>query len=123
MTDAHMDVPVLDQGVLDELRESVGGDEEFVRELVATYIEEAGPNVAAMADAAASGDATAIVRPAHTMKSTSASVGAMRLSAICRDLEAAGREGRGHDLVDGSTLAGTTWTETLEALRSAGLAA
>ena len=37
MTD---DAPILDESVLDELRESVGGDEEFVADLVATYVAE-----------------------------------------------------------------------------------
>ena len=76
-----------------------------------------------MTDAATAGDSAAIVRPAHTLKSTSASIGAMRLSAICRDIEAAGREGRVGEAGEAVALAGTTWTETLEALRSAGLAA
>ncbi|HEX3265811.1 MAG TPA: Hpt domain-containing protein [Candidatus Limnocylindrales bacterium] len=123
MTDRYGDVPVLDQAVVDELRESVGGDDEFVRDLVATYVEEVGPHLGAMADAAASGDAGAIVRPAHTLKSTSASIGAMRLSAICRDLEAGGREGRSDGLHEAVDSARSAWTETLKALRGAGLAA
>lgn len=123
MSDAYGEVPVLDGAVVDELRESVGDDEDFVRELVATYVEEAGVHVEGLAGAAAAGDSAAIVRPAHTLKSTSASIGAMRLSAICRDIEAAGREGRGGDVADAVALATSTWAETLEALRSAGLAA
>ena len=88
MTNGYSEVPVLDQTVVDELRESVGGDDDFVRELVATYVEEARTHVDGMTDAATAGDSAAIVRPAHTLKSTSASIGAMRLSAICRDIEA-----------------------------------
>lgn len=123
MTDGYGEVPVLDDAVVDELRESVGGDEDFVRELVATYVEEAGPLVDGVVGAGAAGDAAAIVRPAHTLKSTSASIGAMRLSAICRDIELAGREGRIGDVAEAVGLATSTWLETLDALRAAGLAA
>jgi HPt (histidine-containing phosphotransfer) domain-containing protein len=121
--DGQGDVPVLDQGVVDDLRASVAGDEAFVRELVATYVDEAAPSLGAMAAAAASGDAAAIVRPAHTLKSTSASIGAMRLSAISGDLEAAGREGRTDGMREAVDEATSVWVETLEALRRAGLAA
>jgi HPt (histidine-containing phosphotransfer) domain-containing protein len=34
-----------------------------------------------------------LVRPAHTLKSSSATVGAMRLSSVARELEMAGRTG------------------------------
>ena len=64
-----------------------------------------------------------MVRPAHTLKSSSASIGAMRLAAICRALEAAGREGRTDGMVDLTDLARATWDETLGALRAAGLKA
>ena len=85
--------PVLDPVVLDELRESVGNDEEFISDLVATYISEGDEHLAAMEAAAEAGDAAAIVRPAHTLKSSSAALGAMRLAQIARDIEMAGRSG------------------------------
>src|SRR3954466_13181625 len=90
MTD---EAPVLDPAVLDELRDSVGGDEEFIADLVATYVNEGSGHLSEMHAAAAAGDAAAIVRPAHTLKSSSAALGAMRLSQIARDIEFAGREG------------------------------
>ena len=123
MTERHGDVPVLDVAVVDELRASTGGDEEFLLDLVATYVEEALPGLEAMARAASAGDTEAVVRPAHTLKSTSASIGAMRLSAICSDIETAGREARAEGLEKVVAAATSTWTETLAALRSAGLAA
>ena len=46
-----------------------------------------------MRDAAEADDANALVRSAHTLKSTSASLGAQRLVEICRALEAEAREG------------------------------
>ena len=123
MMQAYGDVPVLDYEVVDMLRASVGDDDDFVRDLVATYVEEAATHFDGLSDAAAASNPEAIVRPAHTLKSTSASVGAMRLSAICRDLEAAGRAGRADTFTEVVDLARATWSETLDALRKAGLAA
>ena len=82
---------VLDPAVLDELRESVGNDEAFIADLVATYVSEGGEHLDAMEQAARIGDAGAIVRPAHTLKSSSAALGAMRLAQIAREIEMAGR--------------------------------
>ena len=39
---------VLDPAVLDELRESVGDDEAFIADLVATYVGEGGEHLDAM---------------------------------------------------------------------------
>ncbi len=117
MTD---ELPVLDQAVLGELRDSVGGDEAFVRELASTFVAESGSHLEALAAAAAAGDAAAIVRPAHSLKSSGAALGAMRLSAMCRDIEHAGRDGRA---ADNAQLAAVqaTWDATLGALKEAGL--
>ena len=123
MTNGHGAVPVLDKAVVDELRAATGGDDDFVRDLVATYLEEGQTHLDGLAAAAETNDSAAIVRPAHTLKSTSASIGAMRLSAICRDIETAGREGRSEGLLEAVDLARATLAETLEALRTAGLAA
>jgi len=49
--------------------------------------------VDAIAAAVAADDAEALVRPAHTLKSSSATVGAQRLAAASRELEMAGRSG------------------------------
>ena len=116
------DSPILDDAVLAELRESTGGDDDFVRELVEAYVSEATGYLAAMTAAAGAADAAAIVRPAHTLKSSSATLGAMRLAAISRDIEEAGRAGRVDGLVADVSQAHTTWTQTLAALTAAGLA-
>ena len=87
------DPPAVDTGVLDELASSVGGDTGFVAELIGTYLDDAPVHLAEIAAAGASGDAAALVRPAHTLKSSSATVGAMQLSVRARSLEMAGRSG------------------------------
>lgn len=87
------DLPVVDGRVLRELLESTGDDIGFVRELVETYLADTPAQLEAMTAAVQADDAAALVRPAHTLKSSSATVGAMRLSSVARELEMAGRAG------------------------------
>ena len=115
------DEPILDTGVLDELRASVGDDEAFISDLIATYVGEGTDHLEAMEAAAAARDAAAIVRPAHTLKSSSAALGAMRLAQIAREIEAAGRAGEVEGLAGQVADARTAWDETLSAMRAAGL--
>lgn len=114
------DAPVLDPAVLDQLRDDTGGDEAFIAELVETYVAEGAANLEGMVVAAEAGDVAAIVRPAHTLKSSSASLGAMRLAAICRAIEEAGREARSDGLGADVELARATWHETLAAFTESG---
>lgn len=87
------DVQTVDERVLTELTETTGGDVGFVRELVETYLADTPAQLDAMTAAVDADDAAALVRPAHTLKSSSATVGAMRLSVAARELEMAGRTG------------------------------
>jgi histidine phosphotransfer protein HptB len=86
-------VPVLDQSVLDELLETTGGDADFVRDLVETYLADAPAQLEGIDAAITANDADALVRPAHTLKSSSVTLGAMRLGEISRTLEMTGRTG------------------------------
>ncbi len=91
MTDT--DLPIVDETVLREVLESTGDDLDFVRELIDTYLADSPAQLEAMTAAIEADDAAALVRPAHTLKSSSATVGAMRLSAVARELEMTGRAG------------------------------
>jgi HPt (histidine-containing phosphotransfer) domain-containing protein len=115
------DAPILDLAVIAELREMTGDDDDFIRELVEAYLAEAPEHLAGMTAAAGAGDAAAMVRPAHTLKSSSASLGAMRLSRICRGLEEAARAGRAEGFHEAVGAASATWAATLAALAEAGL--
>ena len=116
------DEPVLDEAAVAELSESVGGDGDFVADLVRTYLSEGEAHLEQMTAAAAAGDAEAIVRPAHTLKSSSASVGAARLARMARDIELAGREGRTDGLAAAVADARQAWSETVVAMRERGMA-
>jgi HPt (histidine-containing phosphotransfer) domain-containing protein len=110
--------PILDEAVLVALRESVGGDGPFVSDLVETYLSDGRDQLAAIEAAVGAGDAAALVRPAHTLKSASLTVGAMRLGELGRTLE---QRGRGEQLDGADALvaeARDEWTQVNEALRA-----
>jgi HPt (histidine-containing phosphotransfer) domain-containing protein len=87
------EVPVLDQSVLSELQETTGDDPDFVRDLVETYLADVPLQLKGIDEAIAANDAEALVRPAHTLKSSSVTLGALRLGEVSRTLEVAGRSG------------------------------
>lgn len=102
MTDelAGVDPSAVDPAALDRLLDMTGGDPEFLDELVVTYLEDAGAQLAAMLVAAEAGSVEAMVRPAHSLKGNSESVGAGRLAEQCRQLELDGRSGTIDDAVE-----------------------
>ena len=89
----------LDPDAMSRLLEITGGDQGFVDELVDTFLEDATTQIASLRTAAASGDTEAIVRPAHSLKSNAANVGATALGELARTLEADGRTGTVPDAV------------------------
>jgi HPt (histidine-containing phosphotransfer) domain-containing protein len=82
---------VLDGNVLDRLRDAVG--EEFVRELVATFLGDAPAQLATLRGAVERGDADEARRAAHTLKSNGATFGAEGFSELCRQLEEKAKAG------------------------------
>jgi HPt (histidine-containing phosphotransfer) domain-containing protein len=80
-------VEVLDQVAFDDLFESIGGDAEFLAELIDSYLADAPVQIEELRTAIAADDAEAAVRPAHTLKSASASLAALGLAEHCRRLE------------------------------------
>ena len=83
----------LDPDAMARLLDITGGDQGFVDELIDTFLEDATTQIDALRSAAASGDTAAIVRPAHSLKSNAANVGATALGELARALEADGRAG------------------------------
>ncbi len=83
----------LDPAALRHLLEITGGDEAFLDELVETFLTDADDQLTALRAAAAAGSVEALVRPAHSLKSNAANVGATRLSELSRSLEVDARAG------------------------------
>ena len=112
------DIPVLDAAVLEELAASVGGDRGFVVELIRTYLDDTEGQLAQIEAAVAAADASALIRPAHTLKSSSATLGAKRLAERARALEITGRSERIDDesRADGEKIR-EDWREAKAALQ------
>jgi HPt (histidine-containing phosphotransfer) domain-containing protein len=85
--------PAIDEATFANLLEMTGGDMEFVDELVDTYLADGEGQLEALRQAATRSDAADLVRPAHSLKSSSLNIGALALGELARDLEAASREG------------------------------
>ncbi len=94
MTDPR---PAVDPAALDRLLEMTGGDPDFLAELIDTFIEDGSAQLEALRVSVAAGNVADVIRPAHSLKSNSASMGAERLADICRALEADARAGQVDD--------------------------
>jgi len=84
---------VIDPAVWADLLESLGGDADFVAELLETYFDDSSRLLVAMQEALSTGKAEDLRRAAHSLKSSSASFGAIRLSNKCKELEDMGKAG------------------------------
>jgi HPt (histidine-containing phosphotransfer) domain-containing protein len=86
-----MDKQVIDRNTYDQLKEMAG--EDYIGELVDAYLDDSPQLIAAMRDCLKSNDADAFRRSAHSLKSNSASLGAITLSGMARELEMVGKSG------------------------------
>jgi HPt (histidine-containing phosphotransfer) domain-containing protein len=84
---------VLDTDVLAELRDSVGGDPEFVAELIDEFVADAPIQIESLRLSATRGDADAARRAAHTLKANARTFGANELAPLCEEAEAGARAG------------------------------
>lgn len=93
----------VDVQLLDQLRDTVGGDDDFLEELLRNYLADGGAQLATMKRALAARDTATLGRAAHSLKSNSAGVGATHLAALCAELEAQVRGGALDGVDDGIT--------------------
>ncbi|HEY9596195.1 MAG TPA: response regulator, partial [Cyanophyceae cyanobacterium] len=77
---------VLDMTAFQQLREMVNQDEVVVR-VIDSYLEDAPKLLQSMAEAVTQKDSSLFVRMAHTLKSSSATLGAAYLAQLCQELE------------------------------------
>jgi len=84
---------IIDQAVFNKFFDSLGGDPEFLSELVQAYLDSSTGLFASMRQAAATGDAPSLQRAAHSLKTGSANFGALAFAARCKELEDIGRSG------------------------------
>jgi CheY-like chemotaxis protein len=104
-TESHMESPqrdserasgdVLDMEVIEGLRALAGeGDPGLMEELIGLFLDDAPARMAEVARGLEQGDLELLERAAHTLKSSSANMGARALSRICFEIERGAREGK-----------------------------
>lgn len=111
---------VLDAGALDALR-ALGGDDDpalFV-EVVELYLSDAAVHVANLRSALEANDIRLLERTAHTLKSSSANVGALSFSKLCFELEKTARAEQLESAPSLVTAAEHQFTRVREALQAA----
>lgn len=83
---------VLEWDVLDNIRSlQRNGRPDFLAQLIEKYVASSKEHVATIRRAVASGDASALWRAAHALKSSSGMMGAFMFAELCRELETLGR--------------------------------
>jgi HPt (histidine-containing phosphotransfer) domain-containing protein len=83
---------LIDASVIQGLRE-LGGEEDpgLLVELIDLYLADAPQRMSEIRQALSTCDWKLLERAAHTLKSSSANIGALELSSICKELEAKAR--------------------------------
>ncbi len=90
---------VLDAQALKRLRElDPHGDNKLLERVLKAFETSVGRLQPMLIEAQANGDLSGISHVAHTLKSSSASIGAIKLSQMCAEIEALIRQGSGVDL-------------------------
>jgi HPt (histidine-containing phosphotransfer) domain-containing protein len=80
--------PAISEAEFQALVEMVGADmPEVVVDSLDTYLQESAGLVEEIRSGERAGDFKSMLRPAHSLKSSSASIGAIQLSKLCTDLE------------------------------------
>jgi two-component system, sensor histidine kinase and response regulator len=86
--------PPIDKTVLDGIRQLEGaGNHGFFERIISLYLSGAPGLLEGVLSAAEKGDMESLLRAAHTLKSSSANVGAIGLSDLCRKIEGKVRAG------------------------------
>jgi two-component system sensor histidine kinase/response regulator len=86
--EVHFKSAPIDLSVLNTLRDlQVEGKPDILERVVTAYLKSSGPLIAEMREALAANDVTVMQNVAHSLKSSSANVGAAKLSEINRELE------------------------------------
>lgn len=92
MSDGHIG-PTLDLINLDDMMERFGDDRAFIDELLESYFQEAAPNMDALAEAVAQGDAERVCYVAHALKGMSGNMGFGQVQDAFYRMETMGKKG------------------------------
>lgn len=87
---------VIDPQTIENLRQLNPGDnDEFLREIVGIYFEDTPRRIAELEQSLATGDQPKFTRAAHSVKGSSANVGAMAVRAVAEQIEHKSKQGLG----------------------------
>ena len=110
---------VLDPGALTQLRAlDPDGRHGLVGRIFSTYLTAASELLEQLNAAVQTGDAATVRRVAHTLKSSSSSIGALKFAALCADIEASIEPGRSVDFSAVQSLLTRELSGVLQAVRS-----
>jgi HPt (histidine-containing phosphotransfer) domain-containing protein len=84
---------VLDPQGLDRLLSNLGGEFEYLEELIETFLEDTPGLIQELNDAVENQNIPEVHRLAHSLKSNGADYGADRFADLCKELEMAARSG------------------------------
>ncbi len=83
----------INQAALDVIKQlQRPGQPDFLNQIITTFLTGSPPHLEKLKQAAAKGDHQTIWQIAHTLKSSSATLGAMKLAEICHELEKTNRK-------------------------------
>ena len=111
--------PILDAKVLVALASQHSGGNALLMRVASVFKKDAGKQLESLQRAWATGDIDTATRAAHTLKSSSATLGAMRLSVHCHKLESALRTGEHAQIERWTDEASASFDNTLRALDEA----
>ena len=84
---------VIDRALMENLLELMDGDTGMVIEVIDLFLEDAPNQIEAIIAGVANHDPSVVARAAHSLKGSSANVGARGLWGVCANLEVRGRSG------------------------------
>jgi HPt (histidine-containing phosphotransfer) domain-containing protein len=85
--------PVLDQQVLDELRQYSDDEQDLVQELVTLFLRETPMQLLALQQALNEANSEEVQRRSHRLKGSAGAIGASRLREMCEQIELYARNG------------------------------
>ncbi|MGL5510632.1 MAG: Hpt domain-containing protein, partial [Microcoleaceae cyanobacterium] len=109
--------PLLSQPELDDMINNFCvGDQQLILTVVNSYLEESGQLIDQILQAIADKNSEALLRNAHSLKSSSRFMGALSLSELCEKLEKIGYNQQMANLLDQIPIVITTYADTKLAL-------
>jgi len=88
-----LSMTILQREAIDAIRELAGDTPDLLNQIVQMYLETAPALIVKLRAALAASDLTGVRSAAHSLKSSSANLGAVQLAQLCSKLEAAARAG------------------------------